>query len=326
MWRQRGKQPNTIMTLGVIPSCSEASAKVGEPLRGTAIADTDVWLLLEYPGKWEADIATTELPAVTRAWLDAATRAIPRCRVLFVRGEGRTERLAFFVVTSRPERAVFRFNVDTHEDLARLDVVAVVVRGHAAATAQGGERTRALYLVCTHGRRDACCAKRGVAFVRELAEKELDGEVWQSSHQGGHRFAATMLYLPHGIHYGRLELGDVEPIAAAHARGHVHSIDRYRGLATLSPHEQAAEAWLREELDERRFSAFERVGQTVVEAGRTRCSFRARDGVVHELTVLSRSGGARRSPSCGAAPSDFTRLDVVRHVAGCDLRDASAGG
>ncbi len=311
------------MTLNLLPACAEESSKAGERLGGTAVADVDVWLLLEYRGKWDADIATMELPAATRSWLDAQAKAIPRSRVLFVRNEHRTEQLSFFVVTAAPERAVFRLRTTTYEELAVLDVAAIVTGGIESAVAQGFERGRPLYLVCTHGKRDACCAKRGVAFAQALGAEALDGDVWHSSHQGGHRFAATMLYLPHGVHYGRLELGDVAPLLAAHSRGHLHDFDRYRGLSTLSAVEQVAESWLREELDERRFDAFEKVGLTPPDAGPRKkqlsCDFRAEDGVIHRLTVEERRGAMTRRPSCGTEPSTFSYLEVVRHEAGRDL-------
>ena len=37
-----------------------------------------------------------------------------------------------------------------------------------------------------------------------LAERDPDA-VWECSHIGGDRFAATMLLFPHGINYGRAD-------------------------------------------------------------------------------------------------------------------------
>lgn len=310
------------MALDVLPSCSEASSKVAEPVSGTAIANVDVWLLLEYPGKWEADIAETPLTAEARAWLDAAAAAVPRSRVLFIRRDRASRNLSFFIVTSRPERAVYRFVARTHDEFSSIDVPAVVARGGAAAAAHGGEPSRPLYLVCTHGKRDLCCAKRGVAFTHALDNLELDGEVWQSSHQGGHRFAATMLYLPLGIHYGRLELGDADGLAAAHARGHVYESERYRGLTTLPAPQQAAEAWLREQLDERRIDAFELLADDATKERGVLTRFRARDGVVHRLTVVESTATTRRIASCDASTAtSFLTYSVVRHEAALELVD-----
>ncbi|MBV9923283.1 MAG: hypothetical protein JOY78_20875 [Pseudonocardia sp.] len=52
-----------------------------------------------------------------------------------------------------------------------------------------------LLLVCTHGRRDRCCALDGRALVRALVEAG-EPDVWECSHLSGHRFAPTALVLP----------------------------------------------------------------------------------------------------------------------------------
>ena len=63
--------------------------------------------------------------------------------------------------------------------------------------------------VCTHGRYDQCCAKFGYQLFDTLRESISDTdpsiEIWESSHIGGHRFAPTMLDMPSGKMYGRVE-------------------------------------------------------------------------------------------------------------------------
>jgi hypothetical protein len=66
------------------------------------------------------------------------------------------------------------------------------------------------FLVCTHGSHDQCCAKYGNPFYRQALARVEDlslshVRVWQSSHFGGHRFAPTMIDLPEGRYYGRLD-------------------------------------------------------------------------------------------------------------------------
>lgn len=100
-------------------------------------------------------------------------------------------------------------------------------------------------LVCTHGAVDACCAKFGYPFYRRLrqiaAETEGAVRVWRCTHFGGHRFAATLLDMPEGRYWGRLEARHLShlvrrdlPVAAL--RG------CYRGWAALPhPMQQIAE-------------------------------------------------------------------------------------
>jgi hypothetical protein len=99
--------------------------------------------------------------------------------------------------------------------------------------------------ICTHGRHDKCCAK----FGQELADKmryhvlrqKSAVEVWDSSHLGGHRFAATMIDFPTGRAYGHLSADDVPNYLASRKAAPVYG-PAYRGSVFLSGLEQVAEA------------------------------------------------------------------------------------
>ncbi|WP_209020630.1 sucrase ferredoxin [Nocardioides sp. 1609] len=84
-----------------------------------------------------------------------------------------------------------------------------------------------LLLVCTHGRRDVCCAERGRPVAAALAAR-WPVATWETTHLGGHRFAATLVAFPSGVVLGRLDPGTavlaVEELLAGrmpldHARG-----------------------------------------------------------------------------------------------------------
>ncbi|MSP26721.1 MAG: hypothetical protein EXR75_16585, partial [Myxococcales bacterium] len=211
---------------------------------------------------------------------------------------------------------VFRFEARAHEDLAALDVDAVLDRGETAAEAQGGTRVAALYIVCAHGKRDACCAKKGAALYRALAQTEHDGELWQSTHQGGHRFAATMLYLPLGVHYGRLEPNDAPRIVAEHAQKKLYDLEFYRGHTSLSPFVQRAEAWLREALDERAIDALTLIDEERIDDRMRAVRMRDRDGTVHRIFMAPKTAKELRMASCvGAEPTRVAFSDVLRYEA-----------
>ncbi|MGH3242438.1 MAG: sucrase ferredoxin, partial [Spirillospora sp.] len=126
-------------------------------------------------------------------------------------------------------------------ELASLDLDAL-----AAGRSPGlGERTRdPVFLVCTHGRRNVCCARTGAPLARALTARFVD-LVWETTHVGGDRFAANLVCLPHGLCYG--DLGEPEAAAAATAylRGEV-VLDRLRGRAGAPEPAQAAEHFVRE--------------------------------------------------------------------------------
>ena len=106
-------------------------------------------------------------------------------------------------------------------------------------------------LVCTHGRRDACCGGRGTDLVRALAVAGLSGastrpsgpggdgpapevRLWRTSHTGGHRFAPTALVLPSATLWAWADVDLLDRVVGAH--GPLSEVvGRYRGCATLGP-------------------------------------------------------------------------------------------
>jgi hypothetical protein len=86
------------------------------------------------------------------------------------------------------------------ESLDAIDDAAVA----SGSVAEFGDPlTEPMFLVCSNGKRDACCALRGRAVLAALAERHGE-RTWECTHLGGHRFAANMVCLPDGIVYGRV--------------------------------------------------------------------------------------------------------------------------
>src|SRR5439155_25430625 len=85
-------------------------------------------------------------------------------------------------------------------------------------TGAGRLETEPLYLVCTHGRHDPCCAERGRPLAAAMSDAGGD-RAWECSHIGGDRFAGNLLCFPHGLYFGRAGPQDGPRIAAAYARG-----------------------------------------------------------------------------------------------------------
>ncbi len=71
-----------------------------------------------------------------------------------------------------------------------------------------------LWLVCTNGRRDLCCAEAGRPIAAALSERWPEA-TWETTHLGGHRFAGTLLALPDGVALGRLDAGSAVDACAA---------------------------------------------------------------------------------------------------------------
>ena len=101
-----------------------------------------------------------------------------------------------------------------------------------------------MFVVCTHGRRDPCCAERGRPLARATALAASD-LVWESTHVGGDRFAGNLVAFPHGLYFGRVQPEEGPAIVAAYREGRIAHLERYRGRTIHPTPVQAAEATLR---------------------------------------------------------------------------------
>jgi hypothetical protein len=212
------------------PNCSALAADAGDPLEGNAPPATR-WLLVEHPGPWGR-------VALTRSGLGAdAVRALSawqvgeQGRVLLVRRPGRAVGSGprrWFRIDSRPGRESVR--TGTFEDDIGLA---------GAGSAAGEPYDGPLYVVCTHGRHDTCCAVRGRPAAAALAAAE-PGRVWECSHVGGCRFAPAVVLFPHAFVLGAMPPDALAGVAADYRAGRVDP--RWvRGRSTLVPAAQAAQ-------------------------------------------------------------------------------------
>jgi hypothetical protein len=221
--------------------CARTSLLLGEPCYGTA-SQVRRWILVEQPGPWGANaVRESRLPEDVAVALQRAARAAG-ARLLLLRRHGRTSAQrgsAFAVVTTAAHRRVERFRFS--DPAALLDVDWSPLRRFEAV---GGEPVAApLYLVCTNGKHDACCAELGRPVARALAAAYGD-LVWEVSHIGGDRFAGNLLCLPDGIYYGRVQPATAVALVAAHQRGEV-DVEHLRGRSFLPFAAQAAEHFVR---------------------------------------------------------------------------------
>lgn len=107
-------------------------------------------------------------------------------------------------------------------------------------------------LVCTHGNVDIACARFGYPIYKRLRDQyatipNSNLRVWRCSHFGGHQFAPTLIDLPTGHYWGRLEPALLD--ALVHRTGDVAQLRScYRGWSGLSKFEQIAEReiWIQE--------------------------------------------------------------------------------
>lgn|SRR5215211_1212139 len=226
------------MTEARRPFCSEVSAENDEPLGGTA-SRIDRWILLEYRGLWSPEpLRGSMLAAEVKAHLEAQLAAVPRSRLLFIRQPRREHHGVFCYTATTPERGgtLHRLELESHEELVGLDLFGAD-RGEAI--------DHPLLAVCTHGKRDRCCARYGRPLYDAVADQVARDWVWQCTHVGGDRFAGNLVCFPEGIYFGRVGLGDVWPLLDDYLAGRIY-LDCYRGRSCYSFAVQAGERAIRE--------------------------------------------------------------------------------
>ena len=221
----------------VADRCSIRSEAAHESLAGTA-STIRRWLLVEHPGPWGRDgLVDARLPDGLGLALRELGRRTP-CRPLLIRRPvaepAAAGSIACFAVDSRDAWIGSR-TLDRLEDAADLDPA----DRSAFQRAVDGP----VAVVCTHGRRDVCCAERGRPLAAATAV-EHPAAVWESTHVGGDRFAGNLIVFPHGLVFGRVEPERGAGIVSAYAARRIE-LDRYRGRTSHPFPAQAAEVALR---------------------------------------------------------------------------------
>lgn len=292
--------------------CSAASLSVGEVLCATA-PTARAWIVIEQPGPWGRK-------ALVDSHLDAALgeriselAAAAGITVLLARHPSRPERdwdpsdrRAWIAVTA-PGGMRLREGLLPDPSVVTDWDLPSIAGGHLPGF---GRRTdEPLLLVCTHSGRDACCAIHGRALVDALGPGE---RVWECSHLGGHRFAATALSLPSGYVSGRLDSIAAHAVIEASDEARVH-LAAARGRSCFPAPLQAADLAVREAIGETSLAALDvlrvlgdrvvpmsataRIDEDVVE-----CEARHADGRAWRVSVSRDATGAIRIESCLGEP------------------------
>ena len=207
--------------------CSEQSRARTEPMFGTAPL-VRTWLLLEYPGIWRPEaLEDSTLAPPIKQQLANTRETEPFHRQLFIRQtHKRSDTTRCFVVkSSESDPAITRVDVPTCDGpITGVD--------HALNHPDAQPVTDPMFLVCTHGNHDKCCAKFGLPVYHAVRSAARE-QAWQCSHIGGDRFAGNVLCFPHGIYYGHVAPGDVAGLMDAYRRGEI-VLKHYRGRCCYS--------------------------------------------------------------------------------------------
>jgi len=265
--------PGTEATAGF--RCSDAARVRDDPFVATA-PPARCWLLVEHPGPWgHQALGDAGYPPEVVDAIDAFCRRrgarfqlIRRPRV---RGAVSADGGRFALVDTTPGAESVRWGA--------VDSPAGLTAALADLEAVTTPSPEPVYLVCSHGRHDACCAMRGRPVAAELAAAYPE-RTWETTHTGGDRFAANVVLLPHGLVLGRVPAAEAVAVVERYAAGEVDTT-WVRGRSFLSPPAQAAQHHARLAYEEPRVDALRVLGVEVREPG---------------LTEVTLDGGPERGP------------------------------
>jgi hypothetical protein len=274
------------------PLCSAASSARDEPLTATA-SRVERWLLIEHRGAWGPQSVPSSRMSTTVARALAQTAAGAGARLLMVRrphGVADFPGRQLFVVDSTPgaERIRTR-HVSTDVELGTL----------TWEDEQWSAYDGPLYLICTHGRHDRCCALKGRPVAHALSRVHPE-RTWECSHVGGDRFAANLVVLPEGLYLGRIAAEQAVAVVADLSAGRL-PVGRVRGRSSLPLPTQAAQAVAREALDLWGVQELVPAGQQGVARDTWRVRLAQPD--VEVVVRYDRAGGGRHRLTCDA-PDD----------------------
>ncbi|MFI0349180.1 sucrase ferredoxin [Actinomadura sp. 9N407] len=217
------------------------------PCLASATAKARSWLLIEHPGPWPERIESLTSPAPIAEAVRAALAAGVRPQL--IRRPGRRRRIP-------PVQVYAGFSdggpdggevwLEGRELADPAELAGLDLRALAAGERPGfGEPVDdPVLLVCTHGRRNACCARTGAPLARHLSER-FGSFIWETSHVGGDRYAANLVCLPHALYYGDLGPDEATAAVEAYLNGQVR-LAHLRGRAGRPEPVQAAEHFVRE--------------------------------------------------------------------------------
>ncbi len=267
------------------PRCSAESLGRDEELFATASL-VNTWILFEQPGAWGPDALTESgFPESARPLTEAANRL--GIRTLLIRKRNGEDRppVVYLATSGDHDRqpSLVAASFSDPADIVGLDIEELA-EGRIPEFGQAVEDP--IYLVCTHGRHDICCADNGRPLYRAMSQLRPN-QTWEVSHIGGDRFAGNMLVLPRGDYFGRVAPQDAAKLVAEYEAGRL-DLSHHRGRSIHPRLVQAAEHFLRESmgltgLDDLTVVEYRRFGHDHAEV-----VFRAPDGIDYRIQVAAR--------------------------------------
>lgn len=306
-------------------TCASASRDLNESLAGSA-KPSNVFFLIETNateyGGWRKEIVKTAKASGEFEHYIKHLHRVPNSKILFIRRPQSNEKNFYVAVTNQEKPQIYHFLLDDYADLLQLDLNSLLPNHTPIINGQALTEIDELYAVCTNGKHDPCCSTFGIPVYNELVEHASDDTVWQVSHIGGHRLAATMIAFPQGIYYGHLDPFNAEEIVTNHKAGYLVNY-KYRGRGSYGAQNfdvathlaiGAAEYHIRENakiyaIADLKLGAVKSLGESEWQV-----NFKDKTGQIYQATVQTTMSEPRQS-SCNEDPKPMPIHTVSAYTA-----------
>ncbi len=271
-------------------SCCEQSVALGEPNIASALTSVEHWLLIQVDEGWAPITAdASPLQGAVIAHIKAGLERFGPARLQLIRRPGTSSSgpVVMAVRCGADGGVIYRLDLPDLAALLTVDIPELFAGGAGSTIVDGP-----LFLVCTHGVRDRCCSRLGMPVYQSLAEA-CPEQCWQTTHLGGHRFAATLVVLPMGLQFGRVQPDEVTALVDGLSRGEIYRLDRFRGRVWCGRLSQVGEAHIRAMKDLRSVAA------VVCAPGKDGVACTV-EGEPLALRISSQPHGSGRPYSCGS--------------------------
>lgn len=229
-------------------SCSESSLQSGEPLYGSA-GTCDMEFFYAMPKEeWNKDqvLYSETLPEIIREWYFSQIKSGKRWSFRCYEEPGLPE--GMFRLHMYPSGKI----ITAQSAGELLEMCQRILKGedgesfppHKAGiqSQRNFTHSQKTLFICTDGPHDKCCGEFGYQVFRKAFEltKDTGIHVYECSHLGGHKFAATMKAYPSNVMYGRVDTDNVVEVIDAIKTETIYA-DCYRGRGVLTLEETIAE-------------------------------------------------------------------------------------
>ena len=293
--------------------CSLQSKEAAEKTFGTASMG-DAWLLLEYARPWGAKaFRESALPKAVKTHLSGVLKSVPRSRVLLIKQTRKVKGpFTLFVARSRESlSSILKYEFFEYEQLLDLDLASALAGGSPSGTTPWESP---LFLVCTHGTRDKCCAKFGIPIYKTIWTLVGESSVWQCSHVGGDRFAANVVCFPDGIFYGHVTEDTAKLIVKEYYERKI-VLTNFRGRSCYSFPVQAAEFFARRETGFRGIGDLKFLTYDPLKPNEWRVKFFSEvDAKVHQVSLRSHLSEFQNRLTCHSSePRSVVQYSLIEH-------------